>query len=60
MDFNGKLPTTMKKFDKTEPVAPDLVFIEYIHDQKSANAISKIIDLKKYGKEYAEKVGRFY
>jgi hypothetical protein len=38
----------------------DELLIESIHDLKSAQIISQVIDLQKYGKQYAEKVGRFY
>jgi hypothetical protein len=36
------------------------LLLHYIHDLQSARAVSKAIDLQKYGKEYAETVGKFY
>jgi hypothetical protein len=53
----------LKRFLKLNPdkeYTTDELLIDYIHDQKSAGIVSQLIDLKKYGKEYAEKVGRFY
>jgi hypothetical protein len=45
---------------KTAQPSSDICLLELITDMKSASTVSKIIDLKKYGKEYTEKVGKFY
>jgi hypothetical protein len=42
------------------PPDPDHLLLAYIHNLETANFVSKNIDMKKYGKEYAEKCGKFY
>jgi hypothetical protein len=45
---------------KNKKSEADIALIGWIHDQSDAQIVSQLIDMKKYKKEYAEKVGGFF
>jgi hypothetical protein len=48
------------QIEEDQPPNPEDLLLSCIHDLKTAGIVSQVIDLQKYGKEYAEKIGRFY
>jgi hypothetical protein len=60
LPFLQRVPIMIKNLEPDKTYTRDEFLLEYIHDLKTAGIVSQLIDMKKYGKEYAQKCGRFY